>query len=148
MSEASSRACNQRPRDLRSLFQTLPLTRRTLSISQQPVDLWGRLSNPPEAVGKLPEQGLQALRRSGDATIDTRNRAFERSTDAAREEKGRLSNPVQRRLSETTVDALATAYRDGSSIDFLATRLGVNRTTIISHLDRRGIDKPIDANGG
>jgi hypothetical protein len=33
------------------------------------------------------------------------------------------------------------AYLDGSSIDALAASLGVNRTTIISHLDRRGIDR-------
>ncbi len=55
------------------------------------------------------------------------------------EEEGRLSNPVQRRLSEHDVDKLVGAYLDGSSIDALATSIGVNRTTIITHLDRRGI---------
>jgi hypothetical protein len=54
---------------------------------------------------------------------------------------GRLSNPVQRRLSEAIVDDLVSAYLDGSSIDSLAAELGVNRTTIISHLDRRGIER-------
>ncbi len=57
------------------------------------------------------------------------------------EEEGRLSNPVQRRLSELDVDELVGAYLDGSSIDALAASLDVNRTTIISHLDRRGIDR-------
>jgi transposase-like protein len=52
-----------------------------------------------------------------------------------------LSNPVQRRLSNADVDDLVRAYRAGSSIDSLAARLGVNRTTIISHLDRRGIER-------
>ena len=54
------------------------------------------------------------------------------------EEEGRLSNPVQRRLSDLDIDALVGAYLDGTSIDALAASLGVNRTTIISHLDRRG----------
>jgi transposase-like protein len=54
---------------------------------------------------------------------------------------GRLSNPVQRRLSEATVDALVSAYLEGSSIDSLAAQNGVNRTTIIHHLDRRGIGR-------
>jgi transposase-like protein len=57
------------------------------------------------------------------------------------EEKGRLSNPVQRRLSEATIDDLVSAYLEGSSIDSLAAQSGVNRTTIIVHLDRRGIQR-------
>jgi transposase len=56
-------------------------------------------------------------------------------------ERGRLSNPVQRRLSEAIVDDLVSAYLEGSSIDSLATQFGVNRTTIITHLDRRGIQR-------
>ncbi len=52
------------------------------------------------------------------------------------EEEGRLSNPAQRRLSKATVDDLVRDYVAGSSIDSLAAEIGVNRTTIISHLDR------------
>jgi len=48
---------------------------------------------------------------------------------------------VQRRLSEHDVDEIVSAYLDGSSIDSLAKRVGVNRTTIISHLDRRGVER-------
>lgn len=44
-------------------------------------------------------------------------------------------------MPETTVDDLVSTYLAGSSIDSLATRLGVNRTTIITHLDRRGIER-------
>jgi len=58
-----------------------------------------------------------------------------------RDQEGRLSNPVQRRLSEATVDGLVSAYVEGSSIDSLVERLGVNRTTIINHLERRGIER-------
>ena len=54
---------------------------------------------------------------------------------------GRLSNPVQRRLTEAAVDDVVGAYLAGSSIDSLAAQLGVNRTTIIHHLDRRRIER-------
>jgi len=65
----------------------------------------------------------------------------EGSSGVVPEEEGRLSNPVQRRLSDHDVDVLCSAYRDGSSIDSLAERLGVNRTTIINHLDRRCVER-------
>lgn len=45
-------------------------------------------------------------------------------------QEGRLSNPVQRRLSKHEVDELVSAYLAGSSIDSLAAKVGVNRTTI------------------
>lgn len=48
---------------------------------------------------------------------------------------------MQRRLTDHDVDVLCSAYRDGSSIDSLAERLGVNRTTIINHLDRRCVER-------
>jgi len=54
---------------------------------------------------------------------------------------GRLSNPVQRRLPEHDVDEIVSAYLDGLSIDSLAAQLCVHRTTIIDHLDRRGIER-------
>ncbi len=54
---------------------------------------------------------------------------------------GRLSIPVQRRLPEAMVDDLVDAYLAGSSIDALAAGLEVNRTTIINHLDSRGIER-------
>ena len=48
---------------------------------------------------------------------------------------------MQRRLSEHDVDDLVCAYLHGSSIDALAALLDVNRTTIISHLDRRIVER-------
>lgn len=48
---------------------------------------------------------------------------------------------MQRRLSEHDVDDLVQDYESGSSIDALAARLGVDRTTIIHHLDRRDIER-------
>ena len=52
---------------------------------------------------------------------------------------GRLSNPPQRRLPERDVDELADAYLRGSTLDELASRFAVHRTTVMRHLDRRGV---------
>jgi transposase-like protein len=52
---------------------------------------------------------------------------------------GRLSNPVQRRLPTSEIDTLIDLYREGASIDALARRYQVHRTTVIHHLDEAGI---------
>jgi len=57
------------------------------------------------------------------------------------DQEGRLSNPVQRRLTKAAVDEVVSAYLAGSSIGSLAAELGVHRTTIIDHLERRGIER-------
>ena len=54
---------------------------------------------------------------------------------------GRLSNPVQRRLSADKIDELARLYREGATIDALARRYAVHRTTVIHHLDQRGVPR-------
>jgi AraC-like DNA-binding protein len=105
------------------------------------VDLAGRLSNPRPIVETLAGQGSQAGRRLRRASPTPRNRASEGESGALPEEEGRLSNPVQRRLSEHDVDDLVRNYESGSSIDVLAARLGVNRTTIMGHLERRGVTR-------
>ena len=53
--------------------------------------------------------------------------------------RGRLSNPVQRRLPSTEIDALVGLYRDGSSMDVLARKYRLHRTTVIHHLEQAGI---------
>ena len=55
--------------------------------------------------------------------------------DEAPEERGRLSNPVQRRLPRAEIEQLIDRYREGDSIDGLARRYGIHRTTVIHHLD-------------
>jgi transposase-like protein len=57
------------------------------------------------------------------------------------EERGRLSNPVQRRLSQAEIQQLIQLYSEGASIDGLAGRYGVHRTTVIHHLDQAGITR-------
>jgi len=55
------------------------------------------------------------------------------------EQKGRLSNPVQRRLADGEIDELIRGYGEGASIDGLARQCEVHRTTVITHLDRAGV---------
>ncbi len=105
------------------------------------MDLAGRLSNPPPVVETLAGQGSARPQRPRSGGRDARNRATEGPPDVAPDQEGRLSNPVQRRLSKHHIDELVGAYLGGSSIDALAASLGVNRTTIISHLDHRGIER-------
>jgi hypothetical protein len=49
--------------------------------------------------------------------------------------------PVQRRLSAADIADICASYIDGSSIDALARSHGVNRTTIITHLDQHGVPR-------
>jgi AraC-like DNA-binding protein len=48
---------------------------------------------------------------------------------------------VQRRLSASDVADICTSYASGKSIDELAACYGVNRTTIIKHLDHHGVPR-------
>jgi transposase-like protein len=48
---------------------------------------------------------------------------------------------VQRRLSTADVEHICASYLNGSSIDELAQSHGVNRTTIIKHLDNEGVPR-------
>jgi IS30 family transposase len=53
---------------------------------------------------------------------------------------GRLSK-VQRRLTDTEIDALVDAYRDGATIEEVGERFGMHRSTVIDHLQRRGVPR-------
>lgn len=57
------------------------------------------------------------------------------------EEKGQLSNPVQRRLTDIDIDALVAQYQVGSTIDALAHEFSVHRTTVMDHLKRRAVQR-------
>ncbi len=48
---------------------------------------------------------------------------------------------MQRPLSTSDVDDICATYVSGSSIDELARSHGVNRTTIITHLDKRDVPR-------
>lgn len=48
---------------------------------------------------------------------------------------------MQRRLAPVDVSDICASYIGGSSIDELARSHGVNRTTIITHLDQHGVPR-------
>ena len=48
---------------------------------------------------------------------------------------------MQRRLSAADVNDICATYVTGTSIDELARSYGVNRTTIITHLDQHGVPR-------
>ena len=103
------------------------------------VDLWGRLSNPPEAVATIADQGWSDRRRPPGATGTTTELPGSRRGAGPQEEKGRLSSPVQRRLAKAEIEQLIRLHREGASINALARQYEVHRTTVIHHLDRAGI---------
>lgn len=90
------------------------------------VDLQGRLSNPPYNFGRA----IRAL-----------------SGVLARPQLG-SSEPVssqrQRRLKPTEVDALVVMYEAGSSVAAVAASCGINRETVLLHLQRRGVRRRAD----
>ena len=55
--------------------------------------------------------------------------------------KGRLSNPPRQLLSRTRIEDLVEACQRGATISLIAADLGVHRTTVAAHLDRRGVPR-------
>jgi lambda repressor-like predicted transcriptional regulator len=106
------------------------------------VDLWGRLSNPHEILPKLADQGWSSRERRPNRIVGSAEQPDSGTATGPPEQRGRLSNPVQRRLSGAEIGDLCHLYSDGASIDALARQYKVNRTTLITHLDRAGIERP------
>jgi hypothetical protein len=48
---------------------------------------------------------------------------------------------VQRRLTPSDANEICASYINGTSIDEIARTYGVHRTTIMTHLDRRGVPR-------
>jgi hypothetical protein len=105
------------------------------------VDLEGQLSNPPRAVRSLTEQGSQRSCELDDALRTSDSGPRTGPASGASEQRGQLSNPVQRRLTDTGTDDLVARYEAGSTVDALAREFGIHRTTVMAHLERRGIPR-------
>ena len=116
-----------------------PSNRR--SVDQDPVDLQGRLSNPLEIAETLATQGSQRIDDSSEGVETAQIGRSDDHAEGPREEKGRLSNPAQRRLSPTAVVDLVNAYRSGAIISQLAVDFGIHRTTVAGQLDRHGVPR-------
>ena len=76
---------------------------------------------------------------SGEAQSEQPEPRPSSASDRQTGEKGRLSNPVQRRLSANDSRSLPESYAKGLSIKDLADRFEVHRTTITHHLDIQGV---------
>ena len=105
------------------------------------MDLWGRLSNPSEILETIADQGWSSPERPPKTVTGPVGGPDSDLAAASSEQKGRLSNPVQRRLSAADISDLCHLCSDGRSIDSLARQYEVNRTTIIAHLDQAGIER-------
>ena len=99
----------------------------------------GRLSNPPEAVATIADQVCGKQGRAPRASHVTAAPAETRRRARSQEETGRLSNPVQHRLSRTEIEQLVGQYRHGSSIDTLSRRYEIHRTTVMHHLNQSDV---------
>jgi hypothetical protein len=107
----------------------------------QRVDLRGQLSNPSRAVGSPAGQGSRASEHVDGSPSKADSKSEHGPSSSASEEKGRLSNPVQRRLTDTGIDDLVAWYEAGSTIEMLASTFGIHRTTVMTHLERRGVSR-------
>ena len=70
-----------------------------------------------------------------------RNEGSDDPADSPREEKGRLSNPTQQRLSPSNIADLIAAYDAGATISQLAAEFGIHRTTVAARLDRHQVPR-------
>ena len=105
------------------------------------VDLMGRLSNPPETTKTLILQGSAEFAKRTITSCKVTTRPIDDEFVVPTEEAGRLSNPVQRRLAEANIDHLVEDYVGGLSINALARRFGIHRTTVMNHLESRAVQR-------
>lgn len=101
----------------------------------------GRLSNPPDLVGAPVAHGFASDRSRRESAAYAQIGVSDGASEHLPEEAGRLSNPSQRRLSPAEIGDLIQAYRAGSSINELAIRYRIHRTTVAGHLDRNHIPR-------
>ena len=99
----------------------------------------------PKPWNPLRYKGSSAARAAHDEPTKQAICSPTASESDVQEVPGRLSNPsprpVQRRLSTADVNNICATYINGTSIDELARSHGVNRTTIITHLDQHGVPR-------
>ncbi len=87
------------------------------------MDLQGRLSNPPYPFGRAATAAPRILART-------------------RGGKGQpAALQIQRRLKPREVDELVAMYEAGSSAPVVAETFGINRETVLLHLERRGVQR-------
>ena len=101
----------------------------------------GTASNPPETTETVGAQGFAAIHSDTKSAESRPERVSQGARRPPPEEAGRLSNPIQRRLSTTEIDELIAAYRSGVTISELADRHGVHRSTVAATFDRHNVER-------
>ena len=131
----------------------------------------GRLSNPPETLEHLAEQGCHGSSSTSPGTSKSPKRSSGSPGPGDSNNKGQLSNPasmalrgddyranpltagrsprrpgppVQRRLTPSQLEALAARYQSGRSLNDLAREFGVHHRTVADHLERLGIARRVN----
>ena len=102
----------------------------------------GRLSKPPDAINTIVEQGRSERRRPPRASQPPAAPDATPRRAEPQEKRGRLSNPVLRRLTDAEIKQMIQQYRAGASIETLVRRYEVHRTTVMAHLERAGNARP------
>ena len=105
------------------------------------VDLMGRLSNPSNATKALILHSSTKICKSTIASCENSSQPTEHESVDLTEEEGRLSNPVKRRLAEEKIVQLVEDYVSGLSVNEVARRHGIHRTTVMNHLESRGVQR-------
>lgn len=131
----------------------------------------GRLSNPPDTLETVAQQGSRDAPATGGKSPSTAIRSSNPSEDRGSNNKGQLSNPasmalcgdddganpptagrstrrpgppVQRRLTPSQLEAVAARYQSGRSLNDLAREFGVHHRTLADHLERLGIARRVN----
>jgi AraC-like DNA-binding protein len=105
------------------------------------VDLMGRLSNPSDATKALILHSSTKICKSTIASCENSSGPTEHESVDLTEEEGRLSNPVKRRLAEEKIVQLVKDHVSGLSVNEVARRHGIHRTTVMNHLESRGVQR-------
>lgn len=129
------------------------------------MDLEGQLSNPANPLRTEAPHGLWATSAARQRTRTTQQRPRMRRETRPSNNLGHYSNPApapdgeqppaqegatpppatthrtQRRLRSVEVDALVDHYQAGATIKQLVERFRISRTSVMAHLDRRGVQR-------
>ena len=129
------------------------------------VHLEGQLSNPAKGLKSLVPQGPEAraaarqVPRTGQTPTpaspeslpaETLGHYSNPATEPASEDRSRPADvaplpaaphPTNRRLRPPDIDALVDRYHAGDTTTELADRFGINPTTVLAHVDRRGVQR-------
>ena len=113
------------------------------SAGRWPGNTWwtfcGRLSNPSGAVESLADQGWSGPARHLGRVVGAAERPDSGLAVGSLEQKGPLSNPVQRRLPNAEIHELIRPYGDGASHAQVAQAFGVHARTLAREFHRAGV---------